>query len=166
MITVFTVRENQAMPACKAAWALDHQGIVGYGHFEADTGRAGRRGLPFEDASDALANGSVRPALFPETKQPSACGQLEGRFGTQNDRGHSAGPFILPWDPMPPPPDWRPSLPSAARPFEPVQEFRGAFRGLHNFYSSFPLFILPLSGGKTCCVSASTDHVFSGKDSQ
>lgn len=94
------------MPACEAAWALDHQNIVGYEHFEVDTGRAGRRGRPFEDGSDALANGSVRPALFPGTKQPSACGQLEGRLGTQNDRGHSARPFIFPRDPIaPPPPD-------------------------------------------------------------
>ena len=92
------------MPACEAAWALDHQNIVGYEHFEVDTGRAGRRGRPFEDGSDALANGSVRPALFPGTKQPSACGQLEGRLGTQNDRGHSARPFIFPRDPMGPPP--------------------------------------------------------------
>lgn len=138
MITVFTVRESLTMPACEAAWALDHQDIAGDGHFEVDTGRAGCGGLPFEDGSDALANGSARPALFPGTKQPSACGQLEGRFGTQNDRGHSAGPFILPRDPMGPPRPWRPSLPSAARPFEPVQEFRGAFRALHNFYSSPP----------------------------
>lgn len=79
---------------------------MGYGYFEVDTGRAGRRGLSFEDGSDALTNGSVRPALFPGTKQPSACGQLEGRLGTQNDRGHLAGPFILPhcssWTPLPP----------------------------------------------------------------
>lgn len=76
---------------------------MGYGHFEVDTGRAGRRGPPFEDGSDALANGSVRPALFPGTKQPSACGQLEGRFGTQNDRSHSAGSFILSPGPRGPP---------------------------------------------------------------
>lgn len=119
---------------------------MGDGYFEVDTGRAGRGGLPFEDA---LANGSARPALFPRTKQPSACGQLEGRLGTQNDRGHSAGPFILPPDPMGPPRPWRPSLPSAAQPFESVQEFRGAFRALHNFYSRPPsLLILPSSGGK------------------
>lgn len=48
------------MPACEAARAVDHQGIVGYGHFEVDTGRVGHRGLPFEDGSNALANGSVR----------------------------------------------------------------------------------------------------------
>lgn len=113
---------------------------MGYGHFEVDTGRAGRRGLPFEDGSDALANGSVRPALFSGTKQPSACGQLEGRLGTQNDRGHLVGSFILLRDPTAPTPGpWRPSLPTAARPFEPVQEFRGAFRALHNFYGSLPL---------------------------
>lgn len=75
-----------------------------YGNFEVDTGRVGRRGLPFEDGSDALANGSVRPALFPGTKQPSACGQLEGRLGTQNDRGHLASPFILLRDRLGPPP--------------------------------------------------------------
>ncbi len=122
---------------------------MGYEHFEVDTGRAGRRGLSFEDGSDALANGSVRLALFPGTKQPSARGQLEGRLGTQNDRGHSAGPFILSWDPMVPPRPWRLSLLSAALPFEPVQEFGGeAFGALHNFYSSFPLLFLPSSGGK------------------
>lgn len=138
-----------------------------YGHFEVDTGRVGRRGLPFEDGSDALANGSVRPALFPGTKQPSACGQLEGRLGTQNDRGHLASPFILPRDRLGPPPrPWRPSLPSAAQPFEPVQEFQGAFRALHNFYSSFPLLILPSSGGKNGCVSACTGQLFSGKNSK
>lgn len=151
MITVYTVREDQMMPACKAAWALDHQDIVGYGHFEVDTGRAGCRGLPFEDGSDALANGSVRLALFPGTKQPSARGQLEGRLGTQNDRGHSAGPFILPWDPMVPPRPWRPSLLSAALPFEPVQEFGGVGGPLGlciTFTALFPLSILPSSGGK------------------
>lgn len=137
MITVFTVRENLMMPACEAAWSLDHQDIAGYGHFEVDTGRAGRRGLLFEDGSDALANGSVRPALFPGTKQSSACGQLEGRLGRQNDRGDLAGPFILPQDPLGPHRPWRPSLPSAALPFETVQEFWGALRALHNFYSSF-----------------------------
>lgn len=154
------------MPACEAVWALDHQDIVGYGPFEVDTGRAGRRGLPFEDGSDALANGSVRPALFSGTKQPSACGQLEGRLGTQNDRGHSAGPFILPQDPMGPPRPWRPSLPSAARPFEPVQEFRGAFRVLHNFYSSLSPLNSAFLWWENCCVSACTDHLFSGKNSK
>lgn len=95
-----------------------------------------------------FANGSVRPALFPGTKQPSACGQLEGRLGTQNDRGHSASPFILPWDPMGPPRSWRPSLPSAARPFEPVQEFQGLSGPYITFTALFPLLILPSSGGK------------------
>lgn len=76
---------------------------MGYGYFEVDTGCAGRRGLPFEDRSDAFANGSVRPALFPGTKQPSACRQLEGRLGTENDSGHLSGPFIFPWDPSGPP---------------------------------------------------------------
>lgn len=80
-------------------------GHCGFWPFEVDTGRVGRRGLPFEDGSKALANGSVRPALFPRTKQSSSCGQLEGRLGTQNDSGHLAGPFILPWDPLGPPPD-------------------------------------------------------------
>lgn len=165
MITVFTVREIQTMPACEAAWAIDHQDIVGYGHFEVDTGRVGRRGLPFEDGSDASTNGSVRPALFPGTKQPSACGQLEGRLGTQNDRGHLASPFIVPRDCLGPPRPWRPSVPSAAQPFEPVQEFQGAFRALHNFYSSFP----PLNSAFLLwekCVSACTGHLFSGKNSK
>lgn len=79
---------------------------------------------------------------------PSACGQLEGRLGTQNDRGHSASPFILPWDPMGPPRSWRPSLPSAARPFEPVQEFQGLSGPYITFTALFPLLILPSSGGK------------------
>lgn len=136
MITVFAVRENQTMPACEAVRAVDRQDIVGYGHFEVDTGRVGRRGRPFEDGSDALANGSVRPALFPGTKQPSACVQLEGSLGTQDDRGHLAGPFILLRDPLGPPRPWRHLLPSAAQPFEPVQEFLGAFRAVHNFYGS------------------------------
>lgn len=92
------------MPACEAARALDRKDIVVYGYFEVDTGCAGHRGLPFEDGSDALANGSVRPALFPGTKQLSACGQLEGRLGTQNNRGHLASPFILPQDPLDPHP--------------------------------------------------------------
>lgn len=90
------------MPACKAAWAVDHQDIAGSGAFEVDTGRVGRSGLPFEDGPNALANGSVRPALFPWTKQSSACGQLEGRLGTPNDSGHLTGPFILPWAPPDP----------------------------------------------------------------
>lgn len=76
---------------------------MGYGYFEVDTGCAGRRGLPFEDGSDAFANGSVRPALFPGTKQPSACRQLEGRLGTENDSGRpfhpSLGPLGPPSDP-------------------------------------------------------------------
>lgn len=97
-------------------------GHCGSGPFEVDTGRVGRRGLPFEDGSNALANGSVRPALFPWTKQSSACGQLEGRLGTQNDSGHLAGPFILPWDPLGPPRPWRPSV---AQPVVPVQKFLG-----------------------------------------
>lgn len=101
---------------------------MGYVHFEVDTGRAGRRGPPFEDGSNTLANGSVRPALFPGTKQSSACGQLEGRLGTKNDRGRSADPFILPCAALT-------ALCGSA--FESVQEFQGAFRALHNFYSSF-----------------------------
>lgn len=91
------------MLASEAAWALEYEDIVGYGYFEVDTGCASRRGLPFEDGSDAFANGSVGPALFPGTKQPSACRQLEGRLGTENDSGHLAGPFILPRDPSGPP---------------------------------------------------------------
>lgn len=105
LITIFTVRECQMMPASEAAWALDREDIAGYGYFEVDTGRAGCRGLAFEDGFDALANGSVRPALFPGTKHPSACEQLEGRLGTQNDRGHLASSFILPQDPLGPPSD-------------------------------------------------------------
>lgn len=101
MLTV--VAEIQTMLASEAAWALEYEDIVGYGYFEVDTGCAGRRGLPFEDGSDAFANGSVRPALFPGTKQPSACRQLEGRLGTENDSGHLSGPFIFPWDPSGPP---------------------------------------------------------------
>lgn len=122
MIAVLPVREEQAMPACKAAGAVERQDIAGSGPFEVDTGRVGRRGLPFEDGSNALANGSVRPALFPWTKQSSACGQLEGRLGTQNDSGHLAGPFILPWDPLGPPRPWRPSV---DQPVVLVQEFQG-----------------------------------------
>ena len=139
---------------------------MGCGHFEVDTGRVGCRGLPFEDGFDALANGSVRPALFPGTKRPSACEQLEGRLGTQNDSGHLASPFILPLDPLGPPRPWRPSLPYAAQPFEPVQEFQGAFRAPHNFYGFFPLLILPSTCGKKCCVSACTSHLFSVKNSK
>lgn len=97
---------------------------MGYGYFEVDTGR---RGPPFEDGSDALANGSVRPALFPGTKQPSACGQLEGRLGTENDRSHLAGPFIHPQDPLGPPSD--PDGPHCPRRFGLLCKFKN-FGGL------------------------------------
>lgn len=139
---------------------------MGYGYFEVDTGRAGRGGLPFEDVSDALANGSVRPALFSRTKQPSACGQLEGRLGTQNDRGHSAGPFILPRDPLGPSRPWRPSLPLRLGLLSQFKNF-GGLLGLCITFTALPppLLILPSSGGKKCCVSACTDHLFSGKNS-
>lgn len=82
---------------------------MGYGRFEVDTGRVGCGGPLFEDGSDALANGSVRPALFPRTKHSSASGQLEGRFGTQNDRGHLAGTFHPSSGPLPSTPTATPS---------------------------------------------------------
>lgn len=139
----FRDTESWIMPACKAAWAIDHQDIAGYGHFEADTGRVGRGGPLFEDGSDALANGSVRPALFPRTIQPSACGQLEGRLGTQNDRRHLAGTFHPSSGPLGPQPHltadprlWRPSLRLSL--LSQFKYFRGIFRALHNSYSPLP----------------------------
>lgn len=139
--------QSWIMPACEAAWAIDHQDIAGYGRFEVDTGRVGRGGPLFEDGSDALANGSVRPALFPRTKQPSACGQLEGRLGTQNDRGHLAGAFHPSSGPLgpqhyptpPPSPDpGGPHCPLRLSLLSQFKYFRGAFGALHNFYSSLP----------------------------
>lgn len=107
-----------------------------YGNFEVDTGRVGRRGLPFEDGSDALANGSVRPALFPGTKQPSACGQLEGRLGTQNDRGHLASPFILLRDRLGPPPPPDPGGPHCPLRLSLLSQFKN-FRGLSGLCITF-----------------------------
>lgn len=132
----FRDTESWIMPACEAAWAIDHQDIAGYGHFEVDTGRVGRRGPLFEDGSDALANGSVRPALFPRTIQPSACGQLEGRLGTQNDRGHLAGTFHPssgPLGPQPhptPPPSPDPGGPHCGSAFWVSSSISGGFSGL------------------------------------
>lgn len=157
------------MPACEAAWAIDHQDIAGYGRFEVDTGRVGRGGPLFEDGSDALANGSVRPALFPRTKQPSACGQLEGRFGTQNDRSHLAGTFH---------PSSGPLSPLHPRPHHPTPQsldpggphcgsvflvsssiWGGGFRALHNFYSSLPPSAFLWWKREKSCLSACTGYL-------
>lgn len=85
--------------------------FAGRGRFEVDTvvpvSEARRLKMP----SDGLANNSVRPSLFSGTKHPSACGQLEGRLGTENGRDHLAGSFIPPRDPLGPLPPLLPNLP-------------------------------------------------------
>lgn len=135
-------------PACEVAWALDHQDIVGYGHIEVNTGRAGFRGPPFEDGSDALANGSVRPGLFPRTKQSPACGQLEANW--KQIMTGAVRPTLSSFSGTPqPPPQILASLTAlCGSAFESVQEFRGLPGLCITFTALLPLLILPSFGGK------------------
>lgn len=71
-------------------------------------------------------------------------------MGTQNDSGHLAGPFILPWDPLGPP---RPCRPSVAQPVVLVEEFQG-LSGLCITFMPPPLLMLRSSGGKNAALLA------------
>lgn len=111
--------------------------------------RAGLRGPPFEDASNGLANNSVRPSLFSGTKHPSACGQLEGRLGTQDGRDHLLAVFIPRRDPsLPLPPFYALTVPCGAA-FRASSRICEAVRAPHN----------------SCCVSAFTDELLRDKNS-